>query len=721
MQRSAGILLPVSSLPSPYGIGCFSQEAYDFVDWLKDAGQTYWQILPLGVTSYGDSPYQSFSAFAGNPYFISLDELVKEGVLTAEECKKAKFGRKADDIDYSQLYKERGRLLRLAYSRSDIGHNAEFAAFCEQNKWWLDDFALFMAVKDRFEGKPWIEWAEDIRLRWQNAMDYYRRELYFEVEYYKYLQFKFDQQWRALKAYANEKGIRIIGDIPIYVALDSADAWANPQMFQLDEDNIPTAVAGVPPDGFSPTGQLWGNPLYRWEKHRETGYQWWITRLWYCFELYDVVRIDHFRGFDEYFSIPYGSETAAPGHWEKGPGIELFRAVEQALGKREIIAEDLGYMSETVRQLVRDSGFPGMKVLEFAFDSRDTGSASDYLPHNYPVNSVAYTGTHDNETLVSWYQTITSAERALVRDYLCDYVTPEAQLYKSMIALIFRSAAATCIIPMQDWLGLDNSARINKPLHRRRELALAAKKEPADPKAAKRNLQYHHPLWPHELGITRSSVKSETSKTKVPVNAKVHRDFCFVLKSAARAGALQFFDALRLIGFSTALHQVGVQPAAVAVTRNTLPPPYQTEPAFSMQGAAGRVVLQHGGLQGPVALFFGIGAQSVQELGAQSLPTEALAHINAHLGHAPVAPAGIYPVQGSPPGQHAVGQNDQPTLFGVGGVPRSIGRTVGLEGGVLGGNAFQIDPGHIVPVLRHHGPDRYFTHVPIPNGSRNAP
>ena len=336
-------------------------------------------------------------------------------------------------------------------------------AFGEKNKWWLDDFALFMAVKGRFEGKPWIEWAEDIRLRWQPAMDYYRRELYFEVEYHKYLQFKFDQQWRRLKAYANSKGIRIIGDIPIYVALDSADAWANPGLFQLDKDNIPTAVAGVPPDGFSPTGQLWGNPLYRWEAHRATGYQWWITRLWYCFELYDVVRIDHFRGFDEYFSIPYGSETAAPGHWEKGPGIELFRAVEQALGKREIIAEDLGYMSDTVRQLVRDSGFPGMKVLESAFDSRDTGSASDYLPHNYPVNSVAYTGTHDNETLVSWYQTITGAERAMVRDYLFDYATPEEQLYKSMIALILRSAAATCIIPMQDWLGLDNSARINQP------------------------------------------------------------------------------------------------------------------------------------------------------------------------------------------------------------------------------------------------------------------
>ena len=345
-------------------------------------------------------------------------------------------------------------------TRSDIGHNEAFTAFCEKNKWWLDDYALFMAVKGRFEGKPWIEWAADIRLRWQPAMDYYRRELYFEVEYNKYLQFKFDEQWRKLKDYANSKGIRIIGDIPIYVALDSADAWANPGLFQLNKENIPTAVAGVPPDGFSPTGQLWGNPLYRWETHRSTGYQWWITRLWYCFELYDVVRIDHFRGFDEYFSIPYGSETAADGHWEKGPGIELFRAVEQALGKRNIIAEDLGYMSDTVRQLVRDSGFPGMKVLEFAFDSRDTGSASDYLPHNYPVNSVAYTGTHDNVTTEGWRQSASPEDV----HYACRYLRclPE-DLTEAMICACLASVSDMAIIPMADWLHLGAEARINTP------------------------------------------------------------------------------------------------------------------------------------------------------------------------------------------------------------------------------------------------------------------
>ena len=464
-MRLSGMLLPISALPSNYGIGCFSKEAYEFVDTLKKCGQSLWQILPLGPTGYGDSPYQSFSTFAGNPYFIDLETLVKDGLLGRLECEGADFGT-GNTIDYEKMFHTRYRILHMAYQRAvtnGITETDDYHSFVKKNESWLPDYALFMALKDANHGKSWSEWEEGIRNRRPEALEEAGQKYKTDIGFYEFVQYEFFRQWDALKKYANEQGIQIIGDIPIYVAFDSADTWSDTKQFQLDEDNFPPAVAGVPPDGFSPTGQLWGNPLYRWEKHRETGYQWWITRLWYCFELYDVVRIDHFRGFDEYFSIPYGSETAAPGHWEKGPGIELFRAVEQALGKREIIAEDLGYMSETVRQLVRDSGFPGMKVLEFAFDSRDTGSASDYLPHNYPVNSVAYTGTHDNETLVSWYQTITAAERALVRDYLCDYATPEAQLYKSMIALIFRSAAATCIIPMQDWLGLNNSARINKP------------------------------------------------------------------------------------------------------------------------------------------------------------------------------------------------------------------------------------------------------------------
>ena len=380
-------------------------------------------------------------------------------MLTAAECKKANFGRKADDIDYSRLYTERGRLLRLAYSRSDIGHNAEFAAFCEQNKWWLDDFALFMAVKDRFEGKPWIEWAEDIRLRWQPAMDYYRRELYFEVEYHKYLQFKFDEQWRKLKAYANSKGIQIIGDIPIYVALDSADAWANPGLFQLDKDNIPTAVAGVPPDGFSPTGQLWGNPLYRWETHRATGYQWWITRLWYCFELYDVVRIDHFRGFDEYYAIPYGDSTAKNGYWKPGPGMDLFTTIENKLCKLPIIAEDLGFLTDSVKQLLASTGFPGMKVLEFAFDSRDTGSG--YLPHCYPNNCVVYTGTHDNDTILGWFETAPEEFQNNAIRYL--RLTKEEGYHIGMMRCAWASVADTAIMKMQDFLGLGVEGSMNTP------------------------------------------------------------------------------------------------------------------------------------------------------------------------------------------------------------------------------------------------------------------
>lgn len=463
MKRAAGILLPISSLPSRYGIGCFSKSAYAFVDWLRDAGQTYWQILPLCPTGYGDSPYQSFSTFAGNPYFISLESLVEEGVLTAGECGSADFGGDSRRVDYEKLYRNRLPLLRKACERSRLAGNTDYEQFLAENHGWLADYALFMAVKDRFGGKPWTDWPAGIRLRQAEIMEELRRELQADVVFHQYLQYKFFQQWQALKDYANRQGIQMTGDIPIYVAMDSADAWANPELFQLNEEGRPTAVAGVPPDGFSAAGQLWGNPLYRWERHRETGYAWWVERLRRCFRLYDVTRIDHFRGFDAYYAIPAGNADAVNGHWEPGPGIAFFRKVEEVLGRHTVIAEDLGYVTDSVRKLVQESGFPGMKVLEFAFDSRDTGSANDYLPHNYTENCAAYTGTHDNETLTGWLNSITPEERQAVRAYLCDNWTPQRLLYWPLIALTMRSRAKTCIIPMQDYLGLDNESRMNHP------------------------------------------------------------------------------------------------------------------------------------------------------------------------------------------------------------------------------------------------------------------
>ena len=459
MKRSAGILLPISSLPSKYGIGCFDKAAYAFVDFLKDAGQTCWQILPLGQTSYGDSPYQSFSTFAGNPYFISLDALCDEQLLTKEECEAVALP-DTDYIDYSRLYETRYSLLRKAYSRMENDNAvSEFTA----SQPWLEDYALFMALKDHFGGVSWDNWTEDIRLRKEEALKHWKERLAKEIGFYQFLQYQFFRQWNNLKAYANANGIRIIGDIPIYVAFDSADAWANPELFQLDGMGLPKAVAGCPPDGFAADGQLWGNPLYDWEYHKGTGFKWWIERLRQCFAMYDVVRLDHFRGFDEYYAIPYGDKTAKNGHWEQGPGMDLFHAVEAALGKREVIAEDLGFMTDSVRQLVKDSGFPNMKVLEFAFDSRDTGSRNDYLPHNYNENCVAYTGTHDNQTITAWFQTITDEERSMAREYLCDEFTPDKKLHKVFISLIMRSRAKLCIIPMQDWLGLDDKSRINVP------------------------------------------------------------------------------------------------------------------------------------------------------------------------------------------------------------------------------------------------------------------
>ena len=459
-MRASGILMPVFSLPSRYGIGSFSKSAYQFVDMLKKAGQKYWQILPLCPTSYGDSPYQSFSTYAGNPYFIDLDQLIEEKLLTRKECQACDFGDDPQDIDYGKLYENRFKLLRKAYERANVGEDQEFEAYRRENAWWLDDYALFMAVKDQFDGVAWNEWAEDIRLRWSNAMDYYRRELYYEIEFYSYLQFVFMKQWKKLKNYANINGIEIIGDIPIYVAFDSADAWANPELFQFDSENLPTAVAGCPPDGFSADGQLWGNPLYRWDYHRETGFDWWIRRIAYCSELYDVVRIDHFRGFDEYYSIPYGDTTARNGHWEKGPGIALFEAAKNRLGELNIIAEDLGYITDSVKKLVADSGFPGMKVLEFAFDSREK---SDYLPYTYEKNSVVYTGTHDNETIAGWYAGLDKSDLKMCTDYMNIDRIPGKEYHWDFIRLAMLSVSDLCVIPIQDYLGLDNCARINHP------------------------------------------------------------------------------------------------------------------------------------------------------------------------------------------------------------------------------------------------------------------
>ena len=465
MNRCSGILMPVFSLPSPYGIGTLGKAAYDFADFLHAAGQGYWQLLPLGPTSYGDSPYQSFSSFAGNPYFIDLDLLVKDKLLTRAEVNACDWGDDPRYVDYGKIYASRFTLLEKAKARGFTRDREAVAAFERENERWLPNYALFMALKRHFGMKSWTEWDdEDIRCRTSGeVIERYRAELHEDVELFTYIQFLFFRQWEALKAYIHSLGIRIIGDLPIYVAMDSADVWAEPEMFQLDEHNVPTEVSGVPPDCFSEDGQLWGNPLYNYEAMAKDGFGWWIRRIDGTGRLYDVIRIDHFRGLDSYWAVPYGETTAKNGHWVPGPGMDLVDRLKGWFPQLEFIAEDLGYPTPGVQKLLHDSGWPGMKVLEFAFDSRDTGSASDYLPHNYPVNSVAYTGTHDNETLVSWYKTITAAERTMVRDYLYDYATPEEQLYKSMIALLLRSAAARCIVPMQDWLGLDNSARINQP------------------------------------------------------------------------------------------------------------------------------------------------------------------------------------------------------------------------------------------------------------------
>ncbi|MBQ7919490.1 MAG: 4-alpha-glucanotransferase [Lachnospiraceae bacterium] len=460
-MRRSGILLPVSSIPSEYGIGTFGKKAYEFVDFLKASGQKLWQILPLGQTGYGDSPYQSFSTFAGNPYFIDLEELIEEGLLTKEECDSYDFGTNPEYVDYEKVYLSRYKVLRKAYDRAlakGLEREKSYLKFESKNEYWLQDYALYMAVKDSFGSVCWIEWDEDIRLRKRSAIKEYTEKLADEIGFYKFQQYMFAKQWKALKEYANEQGVLIVGDIPIYVAFDSADTWGSPELFQLDEENLPIGVAGCPPDAFSETGQLWGNPLYAWDYHEKTDFDWWMKRIAYCYELYDIVRIDHFRGFDEYWFVPYGDETAVNGHWTKGPGYKLFETMKRKLGDKAVIAEDLGFLTDSVIELVEKCGFPGMKILEFAFG---TDATNEYLPHNYKSNCIVYTGTHDNETIMGWYESVDEQDRTYADEYLG--IKDGDEVNMKFIASAFSSVAETVVIPMQDYLGLGNEARINTP------------------------------------------------------------------------------------------------------------------------------------------------------------------------------------------------------------------------------------------------------------------
>ena len=458
-MRESGILLPVSSLPSKYGIGCFSKEAYEFIDFLKASGQKDWQILPLGPTGYGDSPYQAFSTFAGNPYYIDLEMLIQQGLLTEDECEQADFGSCEAYVDYEKMYFARFALLRKAFVRFDQ-NTEDYIEFVRREDYWLEDYCLYMAVKDSLGGVAWTEWEPALRDRHEVALEAARRVLSEEIAFYRFQQYMFYKQWNGIHDYAKENGVKIIGDIPIYVAFDSADTWSNPELFQFTEANLPKAVAGCPPDGFSATGQLWGNPLYDWEYHKKTGYAWWQKRIAHCFKMYDVVRVDHFRGFDEYYSIPYGDETAQFGHWEKGPGLELFETLKNNLGDLNIIAEDLGFLTESVLKMVKDTGYPGMKVLQFAFDSSEK---SDYLPHNYNRNCVVYTGTHDNDTVMGWYDSMNEHDRDFAFRYMNNFRTPREEIAWDFIRLAQASVADLCIIPIQDYLSLGKEARINTP------------------------------------------------------------------------------------------------------------------------------------------------------------------------------------------------------------------------------------------------------------------
>ncbi len=464
MDRNSGIIMHIASLPGKYGIGTFGKEAYKFADFLKKSGQKYWQILPLGPTSFGDSPYQSFSAFAGNPYFIDFDILKEKGLLKAEEYEKINFGENDEEINYALIFNEKMKVLRKAFDNFNSNKNIEvsnkFELFKKENSFWLEDYSLYMSVKQKFELRSWQEWDDDIKLRKSEAVKKYKEELSDEIEFWNFIQYEFFAEWNELKNYVNKLGVEIIGDIPIYVSEDSADVWSNPEAFLIDKDTLkPLKVAGCPPDIFSATGQLWGNPIYDWEYMDRTNYKWWISRVKESLKIYDWLRIDHFKGFESYYSIPYGEPTAKNGKWVKGPGMKIFKAINNELGDVNIIAEDLGTLTEETIKLRDENNFPGMKILTFAFDS---DSNNPFLPHNYDKNFIAYTGTHDNDTVRGWMEK--TAPKDQVEKAIKYLNLNEEEGYNwGFIRGIWSSVANVSIAQMQDFLNLGNEARINMP------------------------------------------------------------------------------------------------------------------------------------------------------------------------------------------------------------------------------------------------------------------
>ena len=455
-MRKSGILMHITSLPGPYGVGTMGKNAYAFLDFLHKSGQQSWQLLPLGPTGYGDSPYQSCSAYAGNPYLIDLDTLVRQHLLTKEELLAVDWGDDEGKVDFGKLYNGRTPILKTAYSR--FRNDRALNAFIKRNASWLPDFALYMALKETHNFAPWFQWEDALKLRQPEALEQAAQELAEPIRFYSFVQYEFYKQWDALKKKAGEYGIELIGDVPIYVPYDSVEVWKNPELFQLDEKLEPTDVAGCPPDAFSADGQLWGNPLYRWDVMEETGYKWWLDRLGAAGKLFDVVRLDHFRGFEAFWSVPYGDETARNGHWVKGPGMGFVNALKKGLPQLDFIAEDLGFLTQEVLDLRDASGYPGMKVLEFAFDSKEP---SDYQPHTYTRNTVCYTGTHDNMTMRQWFETAPAEAVKIAADYMA--LTRKEGYVWGAIRTCMSSVSDRAIVQLQDYLNLGGEARMNFP------------------------------------------------------------------------------------------------------------------------------------------------------------------------------------------------------------------------------------------------------------------